>query len=256
MTRELTAKEYAVFDAIKNQRVNSVEPAFVYVFSEGQKYLNKINASFEHAIEINDQFETIKTLAEDGILKADWIIEKDTEYKINGVGYGLANDEDWAQKLFERDFFFMIKYNHDEICFININSADIKAIEKSRKKYPARLSFDKKNFIFTIRCNNEEYTIQCFWSCSRPYEIISYAMMPDNLGRDISKEELNKHLGECKIPYDTIGEKESIRSKVFEKNPKIKNTLSPFIKLDINSIRIDPEVSLTQEQLNAIKKAS
>lgn len=245
--------EEAVLGAILDQQ-EKLEPLFVglcdpdvflYSTSAGQKFIDDLNAFEKYEVGDAEQLKTIRNLAMRNIIEADWVIKNSSS---NDPKYLLANNTSWAQEAFSINNTFA-----DDDCdlsnqyYIKMGTNDAKAIYNNLKRYPAQLSIDFWPHL-VVSCDGKQYFFSCPKEGGRPYKIIAYVLRPENRNRPIFKKELNE------IEGVTIGEKEAIGSKVFEKNTTIRETLSPFIESVPDFICVHNPAELTSEQFGIIKK--
>lgn len=256
----LSPEDEAIFNVIVELRKRNINAAnvdggnvFKYKESTAQLLLNRNGAAVKYGIGSEKQHEIVKSLAERGIINADWTIPTEDGDSV------LVHDSEWARELLVLDKVSYIGGVCPECIYINIGFDEIKAINDNLiKQYTSTLSFDESKMRFVVKSDNgKKYEIKRITRGSLPYEVFRIAVQ--HAGDIILRDDINKGLyNHPNSKAIRVGDK-SIATQVFDDGCIVRNELSPFVeKMTSESIRVFPGgvAELTQVQLDAIDRAS
>lgn len=258
--RKLEPEEKVVFDLIVKQHAQCgrYDGCFVYDVRQCQEELMRSGKASEYGIGYEDHNKIIQKLAEDGIIKADWIVGYDPYISFDDTeSYGefefkYSGDGKEIQKQHAQFFYDHYAINdvadYEGMYFIQLEPAWIKKVnDANTTEYTCSLVFDSEKGHFVVRCKDEELIIKKLKIDLRPSEILKHAIRKPQ--KTITRDDLNK-------TCDTklyVG-KASLSTQVFCPRSVVNNELKPFVKLTSDSICVTPTAKLTPLQLEELKK--
>ncbi len=240
----MTPEQRNIFSAIADQRSKVGNDIFQYNTKEAQAFLYEKNPYIRSDIGPKRQYEILDQLAKMGLIKLDYVTEKQNE---NG-SYSLVwkNNTDWAhddvqcsepiENLFGRGGRY-INISFDEIATINTQVI---------RRHPAQLFF--YDLSFEVQIKGENYKLQPMQDDKPPYQIIAYIMNNKKWNQVIRRDEL------CSVGIDVRNK--SLLTQVFSDNKTITDVLKPFIEIKADYIKITPSQKLTDNEKDKIIAAS
>ena len=242
----LTPPEEAVLDLIVAQRTqsNRDDDCFLYDLKLGQKMLQSNGNASEYGIGLPEQLEIIQKLSKNGIVEADWIVEKTgDEYKFD------HNDENYMWDKYGDLLMLFNDRDYSNYCFVQIGFSQIKKINDNyRAKYECELCYDEIKCRFVVKCNNGEVIhIGKLRQGLQPFEVLRMALGKPN--EAVTRDDIVKS-GNNAVRIV----KKSIATQVFDDNSVVRNELKPFVRLTHDSICVSPKAELTLAQLNKIRR--
>lgn len=260
--RELTPEEKVVFDLLaKHQEQDgNCYGRFVYDARQGQRELMHNGQASKYGIGYEEQNKIIKKLADDGIIKADWVIginpnaviDFDSGFLSNKFKFRCNSNEKEVQMQYAEFFYNLYTVNdtiedYDGIYFIQLESTWVKKInDANTARCHCELAYDSTIGHFTVECEGEVLTIKKLRGGKRPSKILKYAL--ERPRKIITRDELNKsNSSELHV------RKQSLATEVFDPRSIINHELEPFVKLSNDIICVYPIVDLTPLQLEELK---
>lgn len=249
----LTPDRVAVIETIFKVRDKKGpgEDYFILSVRDGLKELQANGKARKYGIGFPEYIEIVQELSED-LIEADWITGKDES---NGIAKNTFayHDEKWIEEKYHE---YLMMFVFDEgsaegYFFMHLDYRTIKIIsDNCIAKYSCTLCYDDSQYCFYVKCKEtgEEYIIHKLKKDLTPFEVLLFAFQSRH--KHASRAGLNKsgrevlHVG-----------KKSILSRVYDENSVVKNALSPFVRLDKDSIQVFPKARLTEVQLAAVKTA-